>query len=141
MFTWLPDALCLLLCAVAAVGDVRRYEIPNWIPALGILAALVLCPLPAALLGGGFLLVLAGLLGALHLLGMGDVKLLVATGALLRWPLAALLPLHVALAGGVVAVVMLIARPSSKRIPYGVAIALGVAWAIASRHVPALRLL
>ena len=155
---WLPDAIVVLVCATAVVTDVRRYQIPNWLSFGGLAAGLIvnatLGELGPALAGAGVLLLIAAPLGALRLLGLGDVKLLVAVGALVRWPLALHVPLFTALAGGVVALALalrrrVVPRPvhgswtaplASHRMPYGVAIAVGALWAIASRHVALLRL-
>jgi len=141
------------LLAVAAVGDVLRYRIPNAIP-----IALALLYLPAALatgtgleqiawhLGAGLVVLLIGMaLFFANLFGGADAKLLAACAC---WTGFALLPpflIVMALAGGALAVVLLflrlilrrrkaqpdgptwlarqIARP--KAVPYGVAIAIG----------------
>lgn len=107
----LPDALCVILCVIAAAFDLRTYQIPNWIPATAAATGLIINPVLghgalSALAGGGVLLVIAGSLGAARLLGMGDVKLLAAAGTLLRWPLAPRLIVYVALAGGVLSLVL-----------------------------------
>ena len=156
---WLPDLACILMCGIAAVHDLRTYQIPNWLCAAGVVVGLAVNAafghvLPA-LAGGGVLLLAAGPLGGLRLFGMGDVKLLVAVGTLVRWPLAPRVLLYMALAGGVVALVLSLRRralprvargawtspPPSHRMPYGLAIALGVLWAIASRDLPWLRMI
>lgn len=147
----IPDALALSACAAAAVIDARRYRIPNWLTAgalaigLGLNAALGgLDGLLWALAGGGIGLVAFGLLGGLGLLGMGDVKLMAAVGALIRWPLIGPALLYTALAGGVVAIAIALhrgPRAADRRIPYGLAILAGCAWAVASRYEPALGLL
>lgn len=133
------------LLVIAAVGDVRRYLIPNRL--CGVVAALALpywiavcmqtgAPLLPAL-GlqlGVALLVFAGfaLLFALGAMGGGDVKLI---AALALWVPAHRIPellFFVALAGGVLALVLILARrvrgSTSRAVPYGVAIAAGGLW-------------
>lgn len=147
------------MCAIAAVHDLRTYQIPNWLCAAGVIVGLAVNAafghVVPSLVGGGVLLLAVGPLGALRLLGMGDVKLLVAVGTLVRWPLALPVVLYMALAGGVLALALSLRRrvvprvvsgawtapPPSHRMPYGLAIALGVAWAVASRDVAWLRLI
>jgi Flp pilus assembly protein protease CpaA len=118
----------------------------------------------AALLLGG-LFALFALVGGV---GWGDAKLMAAVGALLGWPLVGWpIVLHAlaytAIAGGVVALgfalrrrrlratfrgILAMARQrrvqaeasSGVVIPYALAIALGSAWAIVGRYVPALLL-
>jgi prepilin peptidase CpaA len=177
----LPDAVCLLCCLVAAVTDLRSRTIPNWLtlPALGLglllnpaLHAAAGAPWQTGLLsaaGGCLLLGISfGVLGLVNFVGMGDVKLMAAVGALVRWPLALGALAFVAIAGGVVALGYALARgrlghvlrnialigrglvkrsqpdapmvrPELHRIPYAIAILLGAAWAVASRYLPALR--
>lgn len=149
----LPDALAVAVGATAAAIDARRYTIPNWLTFTAVPLGLAL----NAALGGvdGLLLALAGAavglaafgaFAAFGVIGMGDVKLAAAIGALVRWPLIGPALLYSALAGGVVAMVAAGARrgpsrSSDRRIPYGLAIAAGCAWAVASRYVPALQLI
>ena len=104
---------------VAVVTDLRSRRIPNWLTFPAILAGLVLnTVLPPLFLEGvgwtvglfssltGCLLLLLtfGFLGFINFVGMGDVKLRAAVGALLRWPVALWALAYVALAGGGVAV-------------------------------------
>lgn len=160
------------MCGGAAVSDLRSYRIPNWLTAGGALLGLatqvaivvateatwrgVLVP---AALGGLSLLVLSGALGAAGLMGMGDVKLLAASGLCLRWPAALAAFLYTSLAGGVIALVLAIRRGhvadvarnlgrrdahqaarSVHRMPYGLAIFAGVGWTVLARYVGALAL-
>jgi len=121
-----PDLLCVIVCAVAAVTDLRSRRIPNWLtfPAIGVgLLLNTLLPgvshgpgiaLKAGLLssaaGALLLLICFGLLGAIRFVGMGDVKLMVAVGALLRWPTALWALAYVALSGGVIALIYALVR-------------------------------
>lgn len=152
------------LLAAAAVGDVARYRIPNMLSIL-----LALAYLPAALLTGagleeiawhlcaGLVMLLIGMaLFFANVFGGADAKLL---GAAACWTGFALLPallIYMALAGGLLAVVLLglrralrhratvsgtgwvarqLARP--RDVPYGLAIAIG-GIAVFSRLPPVL---
>ena len=175
-----PDLVCIIVCSVATVTDLRSGLIPNWLtlPAIGLgLCLNTLLPALGHGIGAGLtiglvssvagclLLLLAfGLLGLIHFVGMGDVKLMAAVGALLRWPTALPALAYVALCGGVIALVYALARgriaPVLRnlfsigrrvigkdrgqgelvlhRIPYALAILLGASWAAAARYLPAL---
>lgn len=152
------DILAVVVCAVAVVTDMRRMRIPNRLTftaagfglalnaALGFItagASGAVHALIASILGAVLGLVVFGLPAAADLVGMGDVKLMIALGALVRWPLALPLALYVAVSGGLVALgyMILVGRGLSHRMPYGLAIAIGCTWAVASRYVVALRLL
>ncbi len=142
-----PDVVAIAVCAVAAVLDQRSQRIPNELTfaALGLGLALAIAlgttALTGAVLGAAFALVVFGVPAAFGLVGMGDVKLMAALGALVRWPLALPLVLYVGVAGGLVAGGYgLATRGVRGRMPYGLAIALGCAWAVASRYVDVLRL-
>ena len=122
-------------------------------------SSLVGALLAAGLCGGALALFALG--GGL---GWGDVKLMAAVGALLGWPLPSwslvlYALIYTALIGGGVAVIVAfyekklaaalkatVAWPRRRRvqarsgvtIPYGVAIALGTIWAVATRYFPQL---
>lgn len=179
----IPDIVCVLVCLVAAVTDLRSRRIPNWLtfPAIGI--GLVLNTIIPALsqgLGGlklgllssvvGCLLLLIcfGLFGFLRFVGFGDVKLMAAVGALVRWPTALWALVYVGLAGGVIAIGYALFRGrlgkvlgnlvaigsrmvkrkegsaedeiQLHRIPYGLAILVGATWAAAIKYFPWLAL-
>ncbi len=131
----------LLLCA--AGEDMRRLIIPNWI-SLAIVGLypiyLIVCPTtPDWITAAGvaaLTLVVGFALFALNLTGGGDVKLMAAIALWAGPSEFPVLILVTSLAGGVIAVVMLIRRwsTSSKQrgeraragvMPYGVAIAAG----------------
>ena len=176
-----PDVACVLLCAVGAAIDLRSRRIPNWLTLPGIgLGVLLNTALFSIALGVGegarlgLLPSLAGclllglvflVLGLINFVGMGDVKLMAAVGALLRWPNALWALAYVTIAGGVIAVGYAVARgrllavfrnlfsitrnvvkPKEERppvelhrIPYGLAILVGAAWAAAANYFPVLR--
>ena len=115
---WIPELLCLAVCLVATVTDLRSLRIPNWLTVPAVLVGLLLNTLIYAayagwrgaligalssIAGGLLLLVVFGLMAAVRFLGMGDVKLLTAVGVLLRWPTAIWVLAYVTLAGGVLA--------------------------------------
>jgi prepilin peptidase CpaA len=139
-------ALLVALLAWAAWGDVRRYIIPNRISLL-ILAAYFPFSVGAAFLPGlypsvnwfsglivGGAVLLAGfVLFARGIMGGGDVKLLASTSVWAGPALVFPLLMVTALAGGLVALGVLMARgrraPASGEaplpLPYGVASAAG----------------
>jgi prepilin peptidase CpaA len=149
----IPDLLALTAILVwAAIGDMRRLIIPNWI-SLAIAGLYVLhvaaSPVPVGVLGGvavGAATLVAGFgLFACNLIGGGDVKLMSAI-ALWAGPMRILDFLFVtAIMGGFVAAGTLLRRrrlapvggasgaAASVEVPYGVAISVGgifVAFAI-----------
>ena len=173
----LPDVLCVLICLVSVVTDLRSRRIPNWLTVPSILGGLVLnagLPLvaPAPVYGPLFgitssvagcllLLLVFGFLGFIRFVGMGDVKLMAAVGALLRWPTALWALAYVAIAGGVVAVFYTLAggrlgavlgnllaitrkvvrrkegqEVELHRIPYAVAVLIGATWAAGVKYFP-----
>src|SRR5437762_4235656 len=140
-------ALATLLFALlfSAFTDVRERRILNAVTYPALLVAAV-----CALSLGGFALVAESALGALVCtlplaaamwrgwMGAGDVKLMAVSGLVSAtaagWTFSVLVLLDVAIAGGVQALLWLLAakarhRDRPKSVPYGVAIALGTAWA------------
>ena len=77
-----------------------------------------------ALGGAAVGLAVFGTLAAGGLIGMGDVKLVAALGALVRWPLAVPFLLYAALAGGVIALAHALRRRrvTGVAMPYALAI-------------------
>lgn len=149
MILILLSGLFLALCIFAALHDVNRLTIPNWLnitlAALFLPAALV-SGLPLELLGGhllagGLAFVVAFGLFAFRIFGGGDAKMIPAV-VLWMGPAAALPFLYwMAIAGGACALILLIGRRSvpaevvpgfmrapfepKAGVPYGVAIAAG----------------
>lgn len=136
-------AILALLLIVAAAGDLRSRQIPNWLN-----AAIALLAIPFWLslsldggemavrlaIGVGLFALFAGLF-YLGMMGGGDVKLI---AALALWlPPLAVLPLLtiMAIAGGILTAVMLVrarlAKSGTPEVPYGVAIAIAGMWMIA----------
>jgi len=137
---------------VAAFTDIRRRQIDNWLNAAIALAAplfwwasgLHLWPDVALQLGVAAVtfLALAGLF-AIGAMGGGDVKLLTALALWLPWNLFVQLLLIMAIAGGVLTVVLgmwhVMRRNKNKlKIPYGVAIAGAGLWIIGTTNWAAL---
>jgi len=177
----LIDVVCVLMCLCAAIIDVRSTRIPNPLTYSGVLLGLALnfglawalrgftagltAGLLPSLVGCILLLILFGLLAMLGPMGGGDVKLMAAVGAFLRFPLCLYAVAYVLIAGGVLSIGYALARgqlrsvisniftggktllrpnaPSPAlalhRIPYGTAILIGTAWAVLSRYFTALR--
>jgi len=145
--SWLLIALLGAALLVAAVGDWRRREIPNWLNAgIALMAVpfwwssgLALWPdvaLQLALGAGVFaLFAIAFRFGAM---GGGDVKMLAAIALWLPFAEVVKLLAVMSIAGGVLTVAMVAANRLSKaagrpEIPYGIAIAFGGFWLIGER--------
>lgn len=133
---------------VAAYTDIRRRQIDNGLNAGIALAAplfwwanhmgLADIGWQLALAGGAFV-VLAGLF-AIGAMGGGDVKLLVALALWIKPVWFAQLLMVMAVSGGVLTVALAtwhVARRHQRRpsIPYGIAIAIGGLWVIASGYL------
>lgn len=111
------DAGAVVLAAGAAVTDVKSARIPNVITLVGALGGVLAHgTLPE---GAGALASVAGAAAGLAVffpifalggLGGGDVKLMAAIGAWVGWPDVLLVALYTALAGGVLAVGVAVAR-------------------------------
>jgi prepilin peptidase CpaA len=142
-------ALAIAL-VVAAFTDIRSRQISNWLNGAIALGAplfwwssgLALWPDIAMQLGVAVaaFAVFAGLF-ALKMMGGGDVKLLTVLALWVSPAIFMQLLVIMALAGGVLTVVMFIwhtARRQKERlaIPYGVAIAFGGLWVLAINYLP-----
>jgi prepilin peptidase CpaA len=145
-------SLLPILAIVAALSDLTRYTIPNWVSvalagAFVLLAAAVGLPLPVlgTHVAAGMVALLAGMgMFAFGWIGGGDAKLLSACCLWFGWPGGREFLLDTALAGGAFAFLLIVARGQLVRLylpsqtgwigrlitpgepaPYGVAIALG----------------
>jgi prepilin peptidase CpaA len=127
---------------VAAIEDLRRRQIPNWIPVAAIAGGLAIAIRDRGWTGAGLsvLGLIAGfavffLFYALGAMGGGDVKLMAGFGAVLGWSRIWEASLWTAAAGGLIALVAIGASalrrgrqaPANRAqaIPYAPAIAIG----------------
>jgi prepilin peptidase CpaA len=148
----------VVLMLFAAMTDLTRYTIPNWLSA----SVAVLFPVAALLAGFGWAEwgyhLLAGLIGLLlgmalfapGWIGGGDAKLFAAASLWFGWPGATGFLMHTALAGGVLVIILLALRyilpmllnsngwvkstvlAKDAPVPYGIAIAAGAFWSLPS---------
>ncbi len=122
MLQTLPWAAGLLACAIAAWTDVTTRRVPNWLTIPLAVSAPFLMAVNGLHAFGAAWLVLAGALAigvVLHVAGLfggGDVKLLVGVAVLAGLPGCFEFALYTALAGGVVAVVMLLMKKQARLI-------------------------
>jgi prepilin peptidase CpaA len=142
---WTITVLLTAALATAAVNDVRERKIPNWtVLAILVLALpwLALHPLAWdawAMLAGAIAFAVTFGLYNLGVFGAGDSKLFTVVALFPGLGHLAILALAVAVVGGLIAVLSLIARPTralvmfnlkgrgdfGQGVPYGVAIAAG----------------
>lgn len=154
MTEFLLLALFPTLVIAAGIGDVLTMRIPNWlngatalaIVPMAILAGMPLEVVPWHLLAGAVMLVVGFGLFAANYVGGGDAKLMAAAGLWIGWSGLAGFVLITTLAGGILAMVMMVwqfvrAKPevrggawlgrlfrSDLHLPYGAAIAAGALW-------------
>ena len=174
----IPDVTCILVCAAAVVWDTRERRIPNKLtfPALllGLAMSFGFGTIGQTIYHGVVRGFVPSFIGALLLfvafltfyrvkgIGMGDVKLMAAVGAFLRWPLALWTLAFVLFAGSVIAFIYAVRTgkvsavfrnmlqgvtrilhrqaPSSPmtlhHMPYAAAILVGVMVSVAFRYAP-----
>ena len=113
-------AAVLVMCAAAAICDVRAQRIPNVLVGILFIAGLALNAL-AGLQYAGMdvvitiaVLILGTAAYALKLIGGGDIKLLAAAAGTLGYPTAVGLILFTFLAGGVIALAVSAARGTMR---------------------------
>ncbi len=123
-FDWRTGILMLLL-TIAAISDYRTYRIPNWLvlsgAAFGVFYNTMLPPSPHdnilfPLTGMGLGLLLFLPLYLLRAMGAGDVKLLAMVGAFLGAADTFYAALASMLAGGILAVLLVLARGTAPRL-------------------------
>jgi len=131
LFTMPPQkvvmALLLILLA-AAVYDIRYRRIPNWLTVTGVVLGLAMNTLIGPPEGGILFSVVGLLVGftvyavayALRFMGAGDVKLMAAVGALLGWKTWFGIFVITALIGGVMALILVVARGRLKKTLFNV---------------------
>ncbi len=112
--------LTLAGCCAAAFCDVRSRRIPNWLTGTLALAAIAVHavggwkPLAIALAVMAGMTLLGTLVYARGGIGGGDIKLAIAGSGLLSYPLFIPFLLYSAIAGGALAVLYVVFRPSSR---------------------------
>jgi prepilin peptidase CpaA len=131
LFTLPPQKVVmvlLILLLTAAVFDVLYRRIPNWLTVTGVVLALAMNTVigtPEA----GVVFSLVGLavafciyagLYALHAMGAGDVKLMAAVGALVGWERWFGIFFITALIGGLMALILVLARRRLKKTIFNV---------------------
>lgn len=138
---WLSLAGLGVLLAIAAIGDARRFIIPNWLCAAVAVLSLPYWWASGAAFWPGYAiqaglavaaLVAFAALFAAGLMGGGDVKLIAALALWLPVGRFTEMIVLVALAGGLLTLALLAwhrwrRQPGRPQIPYGLAIAVGAA--------------
>jgi prepilin peptidase CpaA len=152
LFTYGLLAALAIALLTAAVTDLRRRQIDNWLNAAIALVAPLFWFASGLSLGdmgwqlamaGGAFTISAGFF-ALGWMGGGDVKLLTALALWIRPLWFAQLLVVMAVAGGVLTLAFaawyFVARRDEKiAVPYGIAISGAGLWALASQYLPALQ--
>lgn len=116
------EVVLIILVLAAAVYDVRYRRIPNWVSVGGAAIGLALNTflyrgVPGLLFGFKGLALGFGLylvLYIIHAMGAGDVKLMGATGALVGWQDWFGIFVITAVLGGIMAVIVTLARKRTK---------------------------
>ena len=150
---WIVAGLFAIILIIASVSDIRYRRIPNWCvvvllvlfipwifvgPEVSVLLSLAAF---AIFMAAGIILYAFGIWGA------GDSKLIAAVALFVGWARLPLFLFATALAGGILALVIIlwhaprvramlnVPTPDAARrnVPYGVAIAVGAAFALISR--------
>ena len=127
-----PGVIAVLLALVlaAAVYDVLSRRIPNWLTVAGVLIGVALNGFLDQGRSGLFTSSLLGLaiafgvyfvLYALRAMGAGDVKLMAAVGAIVGWPNWFGIFIITAILGGIMALVLVVARGRVKKTFWNVA--------------------
>lgn len=124
------EAVLLALVLGAAVYDVRYRRIPNWLTVAGVLVGVALNGfldqgrpglLVSSLLGLAIAFGVYFVLYTLRAMGAGDVKLMAAVGAMVGWPDWFGIFVITAIIGGVMALILVIARGRVKKTFWNVA--------------------
>ena len=131
LFTLPPqkvEMVLMVMLLAAAVFDVRYRRIPNWLTVSGAVLGVAINTIIGSPQGGlvfslvGLLVAFAiyAALYALRAMGAGDVKLMAATGALVGWERWFGIFLVTALLGGVMALMLVLARGRLKKTMFNV---------------------
>ena len=120
-----PGVALVMLVIAAAVIDVQRYRIPNWLTVGGMVLGLAWNTALGSPFYSGFLWALGGLatgfavllpLYALKVMGAGDVKLMAMVGAFLGVPEVLYAVLFTFVSSGVVALIFALTHRSAGRL-------------------------
>lgn len=156
MFVYFCVSAAVLLTLLAALEDLRRFTISNWIPGALIALWVVYAPFSGmdwpviglGLLTGIGVLAMMMALWAPGWIGGGDAKLVAALALWFGWPSVLTFLLLAMICGGILAGLLLAARRFAPAlpvaperlaasplapgapVPYGVAIAAGTLWAL-----------
>ncbi|WP_417477927.1 A24 family peptidase [Maricaulis sp.] len=156
MLVQIASLSLVVLLLYGAFTDATRFIIPNWLtiavavlfPVAAVLAGIGWADAGNHLLAGLLALVLGMALFAPGWIGGGDAKLFAATALWFGWPGLAGFLIHTVLLGGVLVLVLLIARKAlpmagispekldgsalapAAPVPYGIAIAGGALWSL-----------
>jgi prepilin peptidase CpaA len=116
--------LLAVLVTAAAIFDLRTRRIPNWLCAAGLIGGFICQTTREAALGAGLALLIYIPLFALRAVGGGDVKLMAAVGSLAGPKAWIAIFLITALAGGVIALIMIAVKGRTARTLHNVGILL-----------------
>jgi prepilin peptidase CpaA len=152
VFTYVLVAALAIALLIAAVTDIRRRQIDNWLNlaiALGAPLFWLATGLPLAEIGWQVAIAAAAFaisagFFALGWMGGGDVKLLTALALWIKPLWFAQLLMVMAIAGGALTLLFAVWHLARRRrekpaIPYGIAISGAGLWALASQYLPALQ--
>ena len=123
--------IVLFLALIAGLTDIRTRRIPNWLVITGFVLGIALnsflfewAGLKSSLYGAGLAFAIYFVFYALRAMGAGDVKLMAAIGAIVGPRLWLIIFFFTAIAGGVIALVLLLAKGRLKRTLLNVSIML-----------------
>jgi prepilin peptidase CpaA len=123
--------IALSLVLIAGVTDIKTRRIPNWLVLAGLCLGIALnsflfewAGLKSSLYGAGLAFGIYFIFYALRAMGAGDVKLMAAIGAIVGPRLWLIIFFFTAIIGGVIALVLLLAKGRVKRTLLNVSIML-----------------
>lgn len=137
---WVVQALLMVVAGVAAIWDLRWRRIPNWLVLPALLLGFLLNGflyswdgLGRAAVGFGLALLIYLPLYTLRGMGGGDVKLMAALGAIAGWRYWLVIFFFTAILGGVLAIVLTLARGRLRRTLWNVGY---IVWELAHFRAP-----
>lgn len=137
--------LVVVLVLAAAISDVRWRRVPNWQTMPGLAVGLLLSTidrgadgLVSSMVGAAFCLCLGVIPFTMGLMGGGDVKLQMAIGSLVGWPVVLPAFAYGAIAGGVLALGLIIYQRSLLHaLRYGLCAFIRLGWGWLGPLLPA----